>query len=134
MLSRDLRDVVLVLSILIVLPLAAVGQSKRIAVFDFDYKAVKGDVVQVELPGPAGERRVTETLEGLPGIRDVLVAGRSVSARSDDGAAAVPAVLAALAEAGAPAASVTVARPSLDDLYLRHTGRRYSEGAEVASR
>jgi ABC-2 type transport system ATP-binding protein len=95
---------------------------------------LKGDVVQVELPGPAGERRVTETLEGLPGIRDVLVAGRSVSARSDDGAAAVPAVLAALAEAGAPAASVTVARPSLDDVYLRHTGRRYSEGAEVASR
>jgi ABC-2 type transport system ATP-binding protein len=95
---------------------------------------LKGDVVQVELPGLAGERRVTEALDGLPGIRDVLVAGRSVSARSDDGAAAVPAVLAALAEAGAPAASVTVARPSLDEVYLRHTGRRYSEGAEVVSR
>ena len=26
-----------------------------------------------------------------------------------------------------PIASVTVARPSLDDVYLRHTGRRYSE-------
>jgi ABC-2 type transport system ATP-binding protein len=50
-----------------------------------------------------------------------------VSARSDDGAAAVPVVLGALQRAGINAASVAVARPSLDDVYLRHTGRRYSE-------
>ncbi|MBO0805736.1 MAG: ATP-binding cassette domain-containing protein [Nocardiopsaceae bacterium] len=100
---------------------------------------LRGDVVQVELPAQAGERqptetRVTEALGGLAVIRDVLVTGRSVSARSDDGAAAVPAVLAALSEAGVPAASVAVARPSLDEVYLRHTGRRYNERAEVASR
>ena len=100
---------------------------------------LKGDVVQVELPAPADGRQVTEALvtealDELPGIRDVLVAGRSVSARSDDGAAAVPAVLAALAGAGAPAASVTVARPSLDEVYLRYTGRRYAEQAEVVTR
>ena len=46
------------------------------------------------------------------------------------GAAAVPAVLAALAGAGAPAASVAVARPSLDEVYLRYTGRRYSQAQE----
>jgi ABC-2 type transport system ATP-binding protein len=100
---------------------------------------LKGDVVQVELPAQADgrqvtEAQVTEALGELPGIRDVLVAGRSVSARSDDGAAAVPAVLAALAGAGAPAASVTVARPSLDEVYLRYTGRRYTEQAEVVTR
>jgi ABC-2 type transport system ATP-binding protein len=60
-------------------------------------------------------------------VRDVVIAGRDVSARSDDGAAAVPVVLAALQRAGVPALSVAVARPSLDDVYLRHTGRRYSE-------
>jgi ABC-2 type transport system ATP-binding protein len=36
-------------------------------------------------------------------------------------------VLAALQRAGITAASVAVARPSLDDVYLRHTGRRYRE-------
>jgi ABC-2 type transport system ATP-binding protein len=36
-------------------------------------------------------------------------------------------VLAELQRAGIAAASVAVARPSLDDVYLRHTGRRYSE-------
>ena len=51
------------------------------------------------------------------------VAGKA----APDGAAAVPVVLGALQRAGIYAASVAVARPSLDDVYLRHTGRRYSE-------
>jgi ABC-2 type transport system ATP-binding protein len=47
-------------------------------------------------------------------------------ARADDGARSVPAVLAALDSAGIPVASVTVARPSLDDVYLRYAGRTFS--------
>jgi ABC-2 type transport system ATP-binding protein len=91
---------------------------------------LRGDAVQVELPGSgddadAGLARAV--LAGLPEVRDVVIAGRNVSARSDDGAAAVPVVLGALQRAGIYAASVAVARPSLDDVYLRHTGRRYIE-------
>ena len=91
---------------------------------------LRGDVVQVELPALRDDGdlvRVRQVLAGLPAVRDVVIAGRDVSARSDDGAAAVPVVLAELQRAGVNAASVAVARPSLDDVYLRHTGRRYSE-------
>ena len=88
---------------------------------------LRGDVVQVELPADADARLVRGVLGALNEVRDVVIAGRNVSARSDDGAAAVPVVLAALQRAGINAASVAVARPSLDDVYLRHTGRRYSE-------
>jgi ABC-2 type transport system ATP-binding protein len=45
----------------------------------------------------------------------------------------VPAVLAALEKQSIEVAAVTVARPSLDDVYLRHTGRSFA-AAEVASR
>ena len=88
---------------------------------------LRGDAVQVELPADADAARVRRVLEALPAVRDVVIVGRDVSARSDDGAAAVPVVLAELQRAGVNAASVAVARPSLDDVYLRHTGRRYSE-------
>jgi ABC-2 type transport system ATP-binding protein len=88
---------------------------------------LRGDAVHVELPADADPARVRQVLDALPAVRDVVIAGRSVSARSDDGAAAVPVVLAGLQQAGVNAASVAVARPSLDDVYLRHTGRRYSE-------
>jgi ABC-2 type transport system ATP-binding protein len=88
---------------------------------------LRGDVVQVELPADADASLARGVLAGLPEVREVVIAGRDVSARSDDGAAAVPVVLAALERAGISAASVAVARPSLDDVYLRHTGHRYSE-------
>ena len=97
--------------------------------------ALRGDAVQVELPAlrdDAEAARVRRVLEALPAVRDVVIAGRDVSARSDDGAAAVPVVLAELQRAGVNAASVAVARPSLDDVYLRHTGRRYSESESPA--
>ena len=88
---------------------------------------LRGDAVHVQLPADADPGLVRTVLAGLPEVRDVLIAGRDASARSDDGAAAVPVVLGALQRAGIYAASVAVARPSLDDVYLRHTGRRYSE-------
>jgi ABC-2 type transport system ATP-binding protein len=92
---------------------------------------LRGDVVHVELPADTDANLVRSVLASLPEVRDVLIAGRDVSARSDDGAAAVPVVLAELQRAGIRAASVAVARPSLDDVYLRHTGRRYSETATL---
>ena len=54
------------------------------------------------------------------------VEGRTLHARAANGAAAIPAVLAALEAHGVRAASVTLARPSLDDVYLRHAGRAYA--------
>jgi hypothetical protein len=44
-------------------------------------------------------------------------------------AGAVPAVLGALADAGLGVTSVTVGRPSLDDVYLRHVGRSFEVAA-----
>jgi ABC-2 type transport system ATP-binding protein len=93
---------------------------------------LRGDVVHVELPGGSDASEVRTVLARVPQIHHVIIAGRDVSARSDDGAAAVPVVLAELQRAGIAVASVAVARPSLDDVYLRHTGRRYSESEEPA--
>jgi ABC-2 type transport system ATP-binding protein len=91
---------------------------------------LKGDHVLVMLANGTPEAEVQRVLNRTEVVRDVLVAGRDVSARSDNGAAAVPRVLAELADAGVAVASVAVARPSLDEVYLRHTGRRYSASEE----
>jgi ABC-2 type transport system ATP-binding protein len=87
---------------------------------------LRGDAVHLELPPGADVTRATAVLTGLPHVRDLRVTGRALSARSDDGASAVPGILAALERAGVAVAAVTVARPSLDDVYLRHTGHRYA--------
>jgi ABC-2 type transport system ATP-binding protein len=83
--------------------------------------ALRGDAVQVELS--EGDSQARAVLEWVPELREITVDGCTVRGRSDDGARALPPVLAALEEAGIGVTSATLSRPSLDDVYLRHTGR-----------
>ncbi|MEU9872953.1 MULTISPECIES: ATP-binding cassette domain-containing protein [Actinomadura] len=87
---------------------------------------LRGDAVHVEWREAPPEPPVREALGRLPGVREIVLDGPRLSARADDGASTVPAVLAALDQAGVPAAAATVARPSLDDVYLRYAGRRFA--------
>ena len=89
--------------------------------------SLQGEAVHVELDGANVNGNVEAALEGVPGLREVMVEGRALHARVDDGARAVPAVLAALDAHSMPVATVTVARPSLDDVYLRYAGRSFAE-------
>jgi ABC-2 type transport system ATP-binding protein len=90
---------------------------------------LRGDAIVVELADGPDERAIS-LLTRIPGIGESLVDGRSLRARVDRGASAVPAVLSALEGAGIGVTSVTVSRPSLDDVYLRHTGRSFRHTEE----
>jgi ABC-2 type transport system ATP-binding protein len=85
-------------------------------------RELRGDTVVVELAEddvPAG----LAALSRIGGLADVTADRTTLRARAGGGAGAVPPVLAALESAGIAVASVTVARPSLDDVYLQHVGR-----------
>ncbi len=94
---------------------------------------LKGDAIHVELHDPEADGRVQAALGSLVEVHDITVEGRTLRARSDDGARAVPVVLAALEANGVPVSSVTVSRPSLDDVYLRHTGRSFTDAESQAA-
>ncbi len=83
----------------------------------------------VDLGGANGS--AAAAVEALDGVHEVIVDGHRIHARVEHGAQAVPAILAALDAAGAPARSVTVARPSLDDVYLHYTGRDFHSDDEA---
>ena len=95
---------------------------------------LRGDAIVVELRESMRNEHASAVLEQLDGVHDPTMAGRTLRARADDGARSVPAVLAALDAAGLGVASVTVARPSLDDVYLRYTGRAYRPESQEATR
>jgi ABC-2 type transport system ATP-binding protein len=94
---------------------------------------LRGDAVVVELED-AYNGEVTRALERVDGLREVSVEGTALRARSDDGARAVPHVLQALEAGGVRVASVTVARPSLDDVYLRYAGRTFDAAEKEDNR
>jgi ABC-2 type transport system ATP-binding protein len=95
-----------------------------------------GDTIQVELGQPDGARAHV-ALARVDDVSEVTVEAGTLRARARDGGAAIPGVLAALDAHGVPVASVMVARPSLDDVYLRHAGRSFQsaelEHGEVAA-
>jgi ABC-2 type transport system ATP-binding protein len=70
---------------------------------------------------------VHRALTRVPGVSEVAVDGRTVRARADVGARALPLAIAALEDDGLIVQSVTVARPSLDDVYLRYAGRAFAQ-------
>jgi ABC-2 type transport system ATP-binding protein len=88
-------------------------------------RELRGDAIHVELGEGGDEGSVREALATVAGIDEILLDARVLRARAEDGARSVPAVLAALEGAGVAVASVTVARPSLDDVYLRFAGRTF---------
>ena len=91
---------------------------------------LRGDAIHVELTEDRELASLRAAINGsIPGLGDIQLSDRVLHARADDGARAVPAVLTALDEAGIGIAAVTVARPSLDDVYLRHAGRTFTAAA-----
>jgi ABC-2 type transport system ATP-binding protein len=94
---------------------------------------LRGDAIQVELRDSANGS-IEGALRGVEGVREIAVDGSQLRARVDRGATAVPAVLGALEAHAIGVASVTVARPSLDDVYLRYTGREFARADEEGAK
>ena len=88
---------------------------------------LRGDALHLELASGTARDPALAALARVPAAREARIEGTSLSVRADEGATALPAVLAALEGAGVSVRAATVARPSLDDVYLRYSGRRFTE-------
>jgi ABC-2 type transport system ATP-binding protein len=86
---------------------------------------LSGDAVHVELAnGQVEDARSVLASVGAP-VEQTLGEGRTLISRVADGSRALPGILSALSGAGIGVASVSVSRPSLDDVYLHYTGREF---------
>jgi ABC-2 type transport system ATP-binding protein len=112
--------------------------ARRVAIIDFGTIVAQGtpaqlkgsigaDVVTVAVPAariPKAEKAVA----ALKGLKEVRVHEQSLTLFIPDGSAAVAQVVRLMDEAKVKVESVTVASPTLDDVFLRATGHRI-EGA-----
>jgi ABC-2 type transport system ATP-binding protein len=81
------------------------------------------DVVTIGLVRGGSKDALHAAVSGLPGVDHVVDTEGGVSAYVTNGAAAVPLVVRALDEAGVEVGTVSISRPSLDDVFLEATGR-----------
>lgn len=89
---------------------------------------IRGDTVTLEVGGESV--RAAGILEPLEGVLEAFPDGTGVVARVSRGTTAMPALIAALERAGLPVRSAALGRPTLDDVYMHHTGHRL--GTETA--
>jgi ABC-2 type transport system ATP-binding protein len=94
-------------------------------------RSVGADLVQVTTGEPDRLRRA---IAGERWVKDIVAAGEpgDLHVYVDDASAALPAVMRIGLEQGIELNQVTYSQPSLDDVFLLHTGRELRE-AEVAS-
>ena len=97
---------------------------------------MQGDGVLVELAEHASEQLVHAAAGRIDSLADVVVQDAQLRARCADGARVIPELLAALEAEHVDVISVSVTRPTLDDVYLKLTGRsmRNTPGTESMER
>jgi ABC-2 type transport system ATP-binding protein len=90
-------------------------------------RQVAGDVITLGVNG--AHEQALQLLQGQPFVREATEEDGSVRLYVDHGEVAMPAILRLLDGAGIVIAALSLARPSLDDVFLRQTGRSLREAA-----
>ena len=90
-------------------------------------RAIAGDVVSFTVAGDA--QRALDIVKDQDFVREARLDGGSVQLYVDRGAVAMPAILRLLENQGLQLTAVDLHRPSLDDVFLRQTGRSLRETA-----
>jgi ABC-2 type transport system ATP-binding protein len=94
-------------------------------------RQIGGDVISLGFDSHNGARdRAGDLLRGQSFVREVRPADHGVSLVVEEGDSALPSVLRLLDGAGMHIQTVSMARPSLDDVFLRLTGRSLRETTE----
>jgi ABC-2 type transport system ATP-binding protein len=86
---------------------------------------LRGDAVHVELENGAVSA-AQQVLADVGAKPEQVLDGRTIVSRVENGGRALPGIISALEGAGIPVASVSLSRPSLDDVYLHFTGRDFA--------
>ena len=90
------------------------------------------DVVTVRVGGDSNQpERAEQALRGLESVEEIKLIGDSVVVYIKDGSAAIPRIVLMMNEASVPMAEVTLARPTLDDVFLQKTGHHLEVGAQA---
>jgi ABC-2 type transport system ATP-binding protein len=93
---------------------------------------LRGESVSVELQeANGGLADAAAVVRQAVAATEVHVEGQLVRVRVPNGAHAIPVILSTLDDRGFAVASVTTARPSLDDVYLHYTGRDFASEDEA---
>src|SRR5579863_1587051 len=93
-------------------------------------RQVAGDTVLLNLREEGDTARALEAVSSQPYVRESSAEGTDVRLYVEDGGEALPQLLRLLDQAGIALRSMSLSEPTLDDVFLRQTGRSLRDTAE----
>jgi ABC-2 type transport system ATP-binding protein len=97
-------------------------------------REVSGDLVEIAIAGDGGGvEAALALLEPQPFVREAIVEGPLLRLYVEDATAATPALLRLLDERGIGLRTLRLAQPTLDDVFLRQTGRSLRDAGGPAA-
>lgn len=88
-------------------------------------RRIAGDIIEIGLT-PADMRRAESLVAVLPGVKETVSSGKTLKFYIEEGEKALPEILPLLIRETIPILTVSLRRPSLDEVFLKMTG--YSIG------
>jgi ABC-2 type transport system ATP-binding protein len=112
------------------------GKIMTIGTSDELKKSIGGDVVTLTPPVEKDEerrefiKRAEAALSGKPFVKEMKPSDGELAVYVKDGGSSIPGIMQILGSQGIEVKSISMARPSLDDVFLKYTGRtiRAQEG------
>src|SRR5262249_5574742 len=93
---------------------------------------VAGDAILITLRrGDHAAERAAPVLRREPYVRELTTDDGHVRLYVDDGGTALPQMIRTLDHAGIGVSSMSMSEPTLDDVFLRQTGRSLRDGADA---
>jgi ABC-2 type transport system ATP-binding protein len=89
---------------------------------------VGGDAIRLTFDSGSPSPAVRQALKAHPLVKDVVAEEESLYVVVKEGREALPKLLPALDAVNAGIRSITVSRPSLDDVFLKYTGKAFAAG------
>ncbi len=89
--------------------------------------SIRGDSVNLELKGSAREKAIS-ILKGNGRVKEILLENEHVRVYVNNGSEAVQWMMKLLNENGIDVTSLSISRPSLDDVYLKYSGASFKGG------
>src|SRR4030066_635013 len=89
--------------------------------------SIRGDSVNLELKGSAKDKAIS-ILKGNSKVKEILLENEHVRVYVNNGSEAIQWIMKLLNQNGIDVSSLSIPRPSLDDVYLKYSGASFKEG------
>lgn len=104
------------------------GKVKAVGVPSEMKDQIGTDLIQMTVQGDPA--RIINGISGMAGVVSADVSGSTVTVRVRGGSSVTPAIFALASELHVDISSVSMSRPTLDEVYMSYTGRQIQDGIQ----